>query len=400
MLLLNNIYEVAIIGGGASGLMCAVELLSSNDHRFSNSIILEKNDRVGKKLIATGNGLGNLTNVNLTANRYHGDPQFIKSFLEHEKGINLVSYLYNLGIPLTTDSNGKMYPLSRQASAVLDILRAYISNGGIDTVTNFNVTKIEKNNGIFTVYSGTEKVLAKNVVFAVGGASGKQFGTDGTSYSVVENLGHTRTKIYPSLVQLKTELKDIKGLKGLKEQVKVSAYDGTKKLAESTGEILFTEYGVSGMVIFDLSGYLTSVLNPNIVIEFLPQFNEEQTLSLIQDKISNSKFLDKNDILCGIINKRIGQAILKTANSNTAYDIVKALKSFRLKVLGNLGFNYSQVTKGGLKTDFINPNTFESKITKGLYLVGEVIDIDGDCGGFNLTFAFISGIVSARAIKA
>ncbi len=396
---LYQTYKTAIIGGGASGLLCAVELTRGQNPLNGNEVaILEKCDRVGKKLIATGNGQGNLTNSLLKSQNYYGDKKFIDVFLSQAENINIEEYFYSLGIPLIT-VGGKKYPMSRQANSVLDTLRYYLDNAGVNTFTNFEVQNIKKENGLYKLIADGRSIYAERVVIAVGGACGKQFGTDGTAYGLAEDLGHKKTAIYPSLVQIKTETQTIRSLKGLKEQATVTAYDGQKPLKTATGEVLFTDFGLSGNAIFQISGHFSKCKNPIVKIEFLPELNMEQTEKIIADRIINAPDVPFDELLSGILVKRVGQTVLKTAKTRTPKCIAAAIKNFTLKVTGTLGFNYAQVTKGGIETKNVNPKTYESTLANGIYLTGEVLDIDGDCGGYNLTFAFTSGITSAKAIK-
>ena len=396
---MQKIYKVAIIGGGSAGLMSAIELLSGFDAlNGEDVVILERNDRVGKKLVATGNGQGNLCNENFSADFYYGEKAFINAFVEQANGINVYKYFEKLGIPLTTAKEGKIYPLSKQASAVLDIMRSCILSKGCKEITKCYVDKITNRKDTFYIEAGSNVYQAENVIVAVGGSSAKQFGTDGSSYKLLENFGHKTTKLYPSLVQLKTDLQQIKGLKGLKETVKVTAFDKDIPLKSATGEILFTEYGVSGNAVFQISSALANVEKGYINVEFLPELSVEQIISILKIR-AKTGYITQENYLCGILNKRIGQAVIKTIKNFSVSAVANALKNFKLKVTGNLGFNYSQVTKGGIETSKINPQTYESKLQKGLYAVGEVLNVDGDCGGYNLTFAFVSAICSAKAIK-
>ncbi len=397
---MQKLYKVAIVGGGSAGLMTAIELLSdSTILNGEDVIILERNDRVGKKLIATGNGQGNLTNANFGQEHYHGEKSFVRAFVEQANGVNLQKYLTKLGIFLTTGKDGKIYPLSKQASAVLDIFRAFLSQKNVQEKTSCKIDKIEHDGQKFIIHSGEEQIFAQNVVLAFGGKSAKQFGTDGTSYGLAENFGHKTTALYPTLVQLKTELKDIKGLKGLKENARLTALDGDVELKSATGEILFTEYGVSGNAVFQISTELTNAVKPRIRIEFLPEKSRNEIIEMLVLR-EKSGYINCENYLTGILNKRVGQAIIKRCGKLSPSLVANALKDFSICVTGNLGFNYSQVTRGGIETSKVNPYTFESKIRKNLYIVGEALDIDGDCGGYNLTFAFVSGIISARSIKA
>lgn len=397
---MQKVFKVAIIGGGSAGLMCAVELYKGDNRlKKGDVVILEKLDRVGKKLIASGNGQGNLTNSDVSSDNFYGNKSFINSFIEDERSVNLKQYLYDAGIPLTELSEGRMYPVSRQASAVLDLIRAFLDDVGVETVTGFAADKIERKENIYKIYSGEAVICSKKIVIAVGGSAAPHFGTDGSSYSLAEMLGHKKTELYPSLVQLKTELAPIKGLKGLKEQATVTAFDGFVPLKSCKGEILFTEFGVSGSAVFQVSGHLSKAKKPNIIVEFLPDYGVRETEKLIADKRRNTPFLAPEDVLAGLLNKRIGSAVLKTAVSDNERDITYAIKNFRLKVTGTLGFSNAQVTKGGIETENIRAHSYRSKLSDGAYLIGEVLDVDGDCGGYNLTFAFVSAISAARDIK-
>lgn len=396
---MQKVYRVAIVGGGAAGLMSALHLVGgSHSLRGEDVLVLERNDRVGKKLIATGNGLGNLMNAVFSQENYYGDKEFIDAFISHAKKVDLESYLYNLGLPLCTLKDGKKYPLSRQASSVLDIFRLHLEKSGCNVIVNAKAENIYKRDNVFTISTTAGEFNCENLIIATGGASAKQFGTDGTAYALVEKFGHKKTPLYPSLVQLKCDLKDIRGLKGLKETARVTALSNGKVLKSSVGEVLFTEYGVSGNAVFQVSGHLTNALNPELKIEFLPemQINKVEELLVAREKIGG--LVGENRLL-GIINKRIGQAVIKRSKSQTAKDVAKTLKDFRLKVTGNLGFNYAQVTKGGIKTDGVDKLDMQSKLVKNMYLVGEMLDVDGDCGGYNLTFAFVSAITAAENIK-
>lgn len=393
---MNRIYRVAIIGGGAAGLMSAVELTCGKNAIYGNEVLLlERNDRVGKKLVATGNGQGNLTNAQMGAEFFHGKKAFIEEFIAHEKQLSLKKYLTDLGIVLTENKDGKIYPLSKQASAVLDILREVLKSKGVEETVNSQVKSIKKEKDYFVIKTDDKTYCAKKVIVAVGGSAGKQFGTDGTQYKLLESFGHKTTKVYPSLVQLKTDLEFIKGLKGLKETAKVTAICAGKELKSTTGDLLFTEFGVSGSSIFAISSAVAGKDNVELKIEFVPELTEEQLISIIEKRKKSEVFRD--NLLLGVINKRIGQAVLKRARGANATEIAIQLKNFRLKVTGNLGFNYAQVTRGGIVTDDVDPKTYESNLVEGLYIVGEVLDVDGDCGGYNLTFAFVSGIISARS---
>lgn len=392
-------YNTIIVGGGASGLLSAVELVKGSDGFLGEEIlILERNDRVGKKLIATGNGQGNLTNEKFSEKYYYGDKAFIEQFIALAKKIDIKKYLSDLGIFVSASKDGKVYPLSKQASSVLDSIRAYLMHKNCTILTGKRVNKIAKNSGGFEVSVGSDKYYAKNVILATGGSAGKQFGTDGTAYALAEGFGHKKTELFPSLVQLKTPTDKIKGLKGIKETARVTAFEKAKPLMSVEGDLLFTDFGVSGSTIFSLSASIAGKKDTYLIIEFLPNLTFTQTENIIA-KRQQIDYVAKEDLLCGVLNKKLGQMLVKNAKSNEASDIAYAIKNFKLNITGSLDFSYAQATRGGIKTGQIEPDTYQSRLVKNLYIVGEALNVDGDCGGYNLTFAFISGIVAAKHIK-
>lgn len=395
---MNKIYKVAVIGGGAAGLLCAVELLSGADaFRGEEIAVIERNDRVGKKILATGNGQGNISNADISADNYSGDKKFISDFIVDLKKLDLLTCLKKLGIYTTVKEDGKIYPVSMQANSVLDAIRVYLSFKDCMAFTGERVTDLKKENGAFAIFSDTgKKFYAEKVVLATGGKAGKQFGTDGSGYTLATDFGHTVTPLVPSLVQLKTEKGVIKGLKGVKEYALVSLYDGEKFVKSAIGDVLFTDYGVSGNAVFKLSDKVAGLKKPALEIEFVPDISEKDLAEILKEK-SEKPFIPYRELLNGIINKKLGEIILSGGNK-PVNEIARVIKKYRVAVTGMLGFDSAQVTKGGVNTREIT-RAFESKIISGLYIVGEETDVDGECGGYNLTFAFASGIIAARDIK-
>nr|MBO4517817.1 aminoacetone oxidase family FAD-binding enzyme [Clostridia bacterium] len=396
---MNKIYKTAIIGGGSAGLLCAVELLSGKNRFTGDSVvILERNDRTGKKLIATGNGQGNLSNAFISADNYSGEKNFVATFIGQVKSVNPVLYLENIGIITEEDEIGRIYPVSRQANSVLDIIRAYLNSAGCTAKTGFKAVNIVEKDGLFTITAENgEKIFAEKVVLAAGGKAAKQFGTDGQGYSLATAFGHKLTALYPSLVQVKTEKDGIKGLKGIKQNATVSLFDGDKFIKRATGDLLFTDYGVSGNAVFKVSDKVSGLKNPVLKIDFLPEFSEERLQSVLESR-RNKGYIPQAEILNGLVHKKLGENIIRRAGLNFK-EIIKAVKAYGIKITGTLGFDYAQTTKGGIATADINPETYESRLKKGLYIVGEALDIDGECGGYNLTFAFVSGITAAKSVK-
>lgn len=392
-------YKVAVIGGGASGLLCAAELSrGENALSFGDVLVLEKNDRVGKKLVATGNGQGNFCNADLSLSHYYGDRGFISAFFK-DNNIDVSEYFYRLGIPLCPDECGRYYPLSKQASSALDIIRSFLLSRKCVIETGVTVSNVNKSGESFVIKTNNgDKFFAENVVFAFGGKAGAHFGTDGGSYKLAENFGHKTTALSPSLVQVKTDKISIRGLKGVKERVRLYLYDGTKYIAESVGDLLFTDYGVSGNAVFSLSSKIAQTENPIFYADLLPEVDIKDLINILEFR-KNADYILDDDLFIGLVNKKLGQAVARFLDDRSIKNAAESLKKYKIKVIGTLGFDCAQVTKGGIVTDDVNPFTMQSKLCKRLFITGEALNVDGDCGGYNLAFAFLSGIKAAKSIK-
>lgn len=384
----------AIIGGGASGLFCA-SMLSGN------VILLERGDRVGRKLSATGNGQGNVTNVHVAPDKYFtttGQEKIDRCISAFGKDA-MLSFLEKRGGLFAADEKGRVYPTCRQASALTDLLR-YNMGKNVRAYTGFFVTDIIKNGDRFTVIGQSAgesvKITCDNVVLCTGGKAAKNFGTDGNGYALAEKFGHTVTALYPSLVQLKTD-PVYKTLKGIRVNCKVWAYLGAEDTPVTFGDVIFTDYGVSGDAIFRLSAHIADKGAVQIGLDLLPDVTEEQLVHILRRKLNN-KNIPQGELLCGILNNQVGRAVMKRCTDNTAESIAKAVKRFILRVTGTLGFDYAQVTKGGVRLDELT-GSLESKFVQGLYMAGEILDADGQCGGYNLQWAFSSAATVAEAIN-
>lgn len=395
-------YEVAVLGGGFSGLVSAIVL--SGFFGGENVLVLEKNDRVGKKILATGNGRGNITNNSVSADDYHssGEMTDVANTLEKYGNKSIIAFFRSLGVPVTADGD-RIYPASLQANSLLDSVRAKLGYLKTDIKTNAECLKLEGERGRYVIRSAGGDYAAKRVIFATGGKAGKQYGTDGSAFGILKKHGVEITPLSPAIVQLKTETDKIKGLKGLKEKAFVTAYDGEKPLKSFFGDVLFTDYGVSGNAAFYLSSYLVGAKNPQISISFTGMERAELA-DFLKEKIASLPYVTADDVLSGVVNKQIGKAVVKSSGVKTTDEssmekIARVAKDFRLKVVGTLGFDYAQVTRGGVAAEELGDG-FELKKLRGVYVAGEATDVDGDCGGYNLQWAYSSARVVCDKIIA
>lgn len=397
------VHSVIIVGGGFSGLVIMNKFIESG----VDFLLFEKNDRLGKKILATGNGRGNISNKDLSLNHYHGsNPSFCEYAIKTYDNRHIARFFEKMGIILT-EENGRLYPLSKQANAILDGLR--LSDNG--SVRFAKVTDVEYNDGIFTAVADGKEYFAKNVIMCVGGKSSPNFGTDGTAYNLVKKFGHKITPLYPSLVQLTAPKESIKGLKGIKENAKVTAYSNGVKLAEVEGDLLFTDNGISGNTVFYLSAYLVNAKNPFVTVDYLYNVNEEVCKKSLASRRNAYPDLTAESFLSGLVHSRIsyktvsdlfGTDFLKVKYKEIDDDkidkLIGLLKNTEIKITGNTGFANSQVTKGGIDVNQVNNTTMESKLQKGLYFCGEVLDVDGDCGGYNLQWAYSSAMCAYKSV--
>lgn len=385
-------YDVAIIGGGAAGLACAVELKKRNKN--ISVIVVEAGERAGKKLASTGNGQGNVFNADMSAYHFHGSGAYLAEKLCCSGLYDTLSLFDCLFV---ADKLGRIYPAGKQASALSDCLLHKADKAGVKLLTSTRITAVR--GGFKLTLSSGETIGADYVVLAAGGKAQKQFNTDGNAYALAQSLGHTVTALYPSLVQLKCNTRFTKTLKGIRTECKVSASDKNGKLLASTvGDVIFTDYGVSGNAVFYISAYCAGAENIGLSLEFLPEASREEVVRDIERKIDAG--YEQTELLAGTLHNQLGRAVIRrcqSAGEVTAEAVADTVKNFTLAIEGSLGFDYAQVTKGGVPADEVDEN-LHSKLVDNLYLAGEVLDVDGDCGGYNLTWAFASGMHIAGSI--
>lgn len=402
-------YAAIIVGGGASGMFCALRLAESG---VKDVLLLERNDRLGRKLSATGNGQGNVTNTAMSAEHYFsGDAGRVASVLARFGAEDLIGALSALGGIFLPDAVGRVYPASRQAASVTDLLR-FALEGRVEVRTGVRVLSARRDGALFSVRTdGGKEFRGRALVLACGGKAAPHFGTDGSGYGLARAFGHTVTPLRPSLVQLKTEQTYIRGLKGVRADCAVRLLPGAaaaKGMPASKGDVclrgdlLFTDYGVSGDVIFRLSAFCRE--GDVLSVDFLPDCAPSAVAAAIRGKAERYPQMRGEDLLRGIVNSAVGKCLAKySANAPFSQDrgladrLAACVKDFRLPVVGSLGFDYAQVTKGGVPLGEVDDDLM-SRRAEGLYLLGELLDVDGECGGYNLQWAFSCGAVAASAV--
>ncbi len=395
-------YDILVIGGGASGLTAAISAKRKNPS-FSVAV-LEKNSRVGKKLLTTGNGRCNISNINIDVSRFHSNNiDFVGGVIKDTS--NLVKdFFASLGIPFVCEGD-KLFPASLQASSVLDVLRFECERLGVEVICDCNVTDI-KLGFIVDTQLGTYK--ARRVIVACGGNAAPASGSNGYGLKMLSRLGLPTTVTRPTIVPIKTQFDCVRPLKGVKVDGVITLFDGKNSVSQS-GEILFAEYGLSGPAVMQISRFVNSTDRQVYAsIDFLPRLSTEDVVNyLMQRKDAAYGYVAEN-LMLGLLNKRVGLAVIKYCGLNSNDDcrkytlkqierIAAAIKDYSVKIFATCSFEQAQATAGGLLLDAIDPQTFEVKSKKGLFVCGEVLDCDGDCGGFNLHWAWVSGMIAGQA---
>ena len=403
-------FDVCIIGGGASGLAAAVYIKQIN--KSIRVAVLERLNRVGKKLITTGNGRCNITNADEAFSHYHGEhSDFANYALSQYKNAEIEAFFNSLGVPFYCDERGRVYPASLQAASVVDSLRFAADALGVQTFTECKVTGIKKQDTGHILKTEKGDFKAQNVVFAAGLFSGgARVGCDGAALAILKDLGYKTVKTTPAIVQIKTENQITRALKGIKIDADATLYIGGRRQKSETGEVLFCDYGLSGPPILAIAREVERQKGEKTVcLDVMPDRTEKEVLSLLFSLKTALFYRNLDEYLSGALNKRVGQAIIKTAGlklsmpvSSLKGDDIKKIaaliKSFAFSAISTTGFENSQVTAGGLDTNEFDSQTMMSKKHKNLYAIGEILDIDGDCGGYNLHFAFSSAFCAAESI--
>lgn len=403
--------KVVIVGAGASGLISAI-YAKKNNH---DVIILEKNNECGKKILVTGNGRCNYFNEDQDLKHYYSSSGNINEIITKDNINEILNFFNSIGI-VPKIKNGYYYPYSNQASSIKRALEYEIKRLNIKVITDFDVKKIIKENDKFIIYSENDNITCDKVVLATGSKSYPKTGSTGDGYKIAKSFGHNIVKVLPSLTQLKCHGNYFKKLSGIRCEVNLKLYEDNKFIKEENGELQLTNYGISGICTFNLSGIVSRGLNSNkkedIVINFLPFINAnkvEDVIKFIDDR--NSKILNRNigELFEGLLNNKLIDTLIEISNINKTKSwnqlsneekttLANNICFFKVNVFETNSFDSAQVCTGGINLKEVDLNNMQSKLIDGLYFSGEILDVDGDCGGYNLTFAWISGMISGKNI--
>ncbi len=401
--------HILVIGGGAAGMAAAITAAkASPEVRIT---IVERLDRVGKKILATGNGRCNLTNLQASPTRYDSsDRELLKDMLDTMPPRLSLDFFRSLGLMCQEEEEGRVYPYSKQASMVLDVLLQALERLNIEIRCDCTVREIALSQSKFVIITADgQKWTADAVILTTGGKAAPKLGSDGSGYPLAKALGHSCTPLYPALVALKCDMKEHGGLKGIRAEAGLKLLAGDHLLGQEVGEVQFTEYGLSGIPVMQLSGRLHKLRKGEsctALVDLFPELDHDTLLRELKQRKSQPAL---ETLLLGTVHKRLAYAVLKSVGlsplsrpcaglTNTELRrLTNTLKAWPFSVLDTQGWENAQVTGGGIPLREIDPDTMQSLRRPGLYLAGEVLDVAGDCGGFNLHWAWCSGIRAGNA---
>lgn len=399
--------NIIVVGAGASGMFCALLLRE----RGFEVTVLERNDKIMKKIYATGNGRCNFTNRNINIKNYHGvNPKFAMTAIHQFSNQEAIEYFHKLGIPEIELEEGKIFPMSLQASSIPLRVEEYAKNIGVKVLLNTYIKDIAKKSQYIIADEKGKKYYADEVVIAAGGRAMENFGSDGNGYKLVKKFGIDIIDTHPGIVQLKLDYPYLKRMDGTKVPGSCTLVVDGKSIRKEYSDILFTRYGISGPAVLQISSEAIRSLKKGkdvrLSIDILPAMEENILYYFLKTNFENNSFALLEKALVGLIHKNLIIPILRDLNldkdkkaaelsNGDIHRIKEKLKNYSFKVLGEKSDKDGQITCGGVSTKEISPKTMELKKREGLYCIGEIIDIDGDCGGYNLQWAWSSAYVCA-----
>lgn len=413
--------DLAVLGGGASGLTAAI--CAARKNKGKNIVILEAQERVGKKILVTGNGRCNLLNENISLKNYNFDAHdFLKPLFKIYTKDRVLEFFHSLGLLIRVDTEGRVYPFSGQASAVLDVLRLECKNLNISEICSFDIENISLKGNKFIIKSNEFEIVSKNIIFSTGGAAFFNYKYFEKIYFFLNKLGHTYKDFFPALVPVRTNSVFESYLKGIRSKAKVKLLADNVLIKEELGEIQFTDKGLSGICIFQISRLISEFFSSkkingkkykklSIDVDLLPNLELNDIVMLLSNRVLNSKLESIENLFAGIINKKFLIPILKASGvpyknrklesllKDEIIKIAKTIKKFSFIPCGTMPFKNAQVMSGGVNLFEINNSTLESLKVENMYITGELLNVDGDCGGYNLYWAWISGMIAGNSVN-
>lgn len=392
--------EILIVGGGAAGLMAAV--CAKEENPKAAVTIVEANDRVGKKILTTGNGRCNLTNVFATAQDYA--PARVAGVFDQLTPDKVMEKFSSMGLVCRQEGEGRVYPASDAASSVLDALRLTAAHLGVKEVTGFCVKDVQRTKSGFTARSEDGRQLrGEALILTCGGQAASKF----TGYDAARALGHTVTPLQPALLPVKTDGAGIKGLNGVRCKCAASLLAGGKVVHREEGEVLFKDFGLSGIAVFQLSRIMAREKGKCMIeLDLLPEMTDAQTEEFLFDRVETLGWRNTDTFFLGMFHKNVAMNLLRMAGISGGLvedmtvsqvkKLARVMKHWQHHVIGTQGWQNAQVTVGGVPMKEVEETTLASRVCAGLYLAGEILDVDGPCGGYNLQWAWASGSVAGR----
>ena len=401
--------KVGIIGAGASGVFAAL-ILKQN---YIDTTVIERNANALKKIYATGNGRCNFTNRNVSYKNYHGEnPKFTISAIKKFDNYDVIEFFNDMGIPEVELENGKIFPKSLQASSIVKQMMCLANHLEVEFIFDSFVDDVRKNGNVFEVKSNDSIYKFDYLIVACGSKAYKKSGSDGNGYILMKKLGHNIVKTHPGIVQLRLNGDSFKKMSGTKFKANAKLVVDGKEVFEFYHDVLFTDYGISGPTILQLSGEAIRAKNKGLDVKIridTVDLDENKLYEHLIYIISLNYYKKIKELLVGLINDNLIEEVLNQAGINydinvcelskeEIYKLAHTLKNLEFSVSGYKDEDSGQITCGGVDTDEINPSTMESKKIKNLYIIGEIVDVDGDCGGYNLQWAFSSAYSCAMSI--
>lgn len=401
--------KVGIIGAGASGVFAAL-ILKQN---YIDTTVIERNANALKKIYATGNGRCNFTNRNVSYKNYHGEnPKFTISAIKKFDNYDVIEFFNDMGIPEVELENGKIFPKSLQASSIVKQMMCLANHLEVEFIYDSFVDDVRKDGDVFEVKSNDSIYKFDYLIIACGSKAYKKSGSDGNGYILMKKFGHNIVKTHPGIVQLRLNGDGFKKMSGTKFKANAKLVVDDREVFEFYHDVLFTDYGISGPTILQLSGEAIRAKNKGLDVKIridTVDLDENKLYEHLIYIISLNYYKKINELLVGLINDNLIEEVLNQANidcdinvselsKEEIYKLAHTLKNLEFSVSGYKDDDSGQITCGGVDTDEINPSSMESKKIKNLYIIGEIMDVDGDCGGYNLQWAFSSAYSCAMSI--